>query len=715
MSKESYRYFAFISYSSKDQKVANRLQKQIETYRLPTVTRNELEKERGGKYPKRLKPLFRDMTDLGAGVLGKSILRELEDSKYLIVVCSPNSAQSDWVNQEIENFILMGRYERIILYIIDGVPNSGDPATEAFSPILRKKREYLKYDDYTAEENADRQARLHEILDSEGELKGVSITAEGKRIARLKVIARMLEVKPDDLIQRDKQRQRRIFWQSFSAIFAFLLIATFVGLHVWDKYYRIHVAYFTDYVERWGVPEGIFELEESQTLRRRYHYRIHTQNKRVLRLEHVNSVGTPMPVNNSELKDRPMIATYSYDKESGKLTRMDSLNRNGKVLLSYTYSKGNLNVVDLETIAESGDFKGSVLPATLSNVTSIDSDITAVTTKSEIGRIVYQRNDKGEITNASFYKKESTTPAKDADGIAGFKYGLDDLGRVVEKTYLDVEGKPCPTKNGVARRTYEYDEAGNLTVAKYWDQNGNLTFNEQGWMHCINTFNEKGNCENLAFFDAKGNLCLCVYSVAGYNATYDERGNMIECAYFGVDGEPCLHKDGVAGCKSTYDERGNMIECAFFGVDGKPCLCLEGYSRYVIEYDAEGTMVRTAFYGVNDEPLNSRILVNRVIPEFQAEQLGLMADDIFLFYNGNICDDAAQFINGRKLETGDQARKLVVLRGEEILEFDVSPGLLGAGIGATMLSEEKIRSVEAKYQEMLNNNEIEISEELKGE
>ncbi|MBO5436113.1 MAG: toll/interleukin-1 receptor domain-containing protein, partial [Thermoguttaceae bacterium] len=106
--KEAYRYFAFISYSSNDEKYAKVLQKKIETYRLPTVIHKELNERWEGNFPKRLKPIFRDRTDLPAAPLGTSLLRELEDSRYLIVVCSPRSAQSEWVNREVENFILMG-------------------------------------------------------------------------------------------------------------------------------------------------------------------------------------------------------------------------------------------------------------------------------------------------------------------------------------------------------------------------------------------------------------------------------------------------------------------------------------------------------------------------------------------------------------------------------------------------------------------------------
>ena len=179
---------------------------------MPVVLRNELEAANGKKYPQFVKPLFRDMTDLSAGLLGKSILRELEDSRFLLLICSPDSAQSEWVNQEVENFILLGRYERIIPYIIEGTPNSGDPATECFPPILRKKREFIAYSHLTPEENAERQSKLHAALDDiHYELKGISLSGEGPRVSRLKVIARMLEVAPDTIIQRDKQRQKKRF------------------------------------------------------------------------------------------------------------------------------------------------------------------------------------------------------------------------------------------------------------------------------------------------------------------------------------------------------------------------------------------------------------------------------------------------------------------------------------------------------------------------
>jgi len=40
-----------------------------------------------------------DALELAGGVLAKEIETALQQSKFLIVICSPNSAQSPWVNK----------------------------------------------------------------------------------------------------------------------------------------------------------------------------------------------------------------------------------------------------------------------------------------------------------------------------------------------------------------------------------------------------------------------------------------------------------------------------------------------------------------------------------------------------------------------------------------------------------------------------------------
>ena len=238
----TYRNYAFIAYSALDSKAVKKICRKIETYRLPNGIREMAKTAAGKETPKYIHPLFLDGPEFALmnspGTPSSMLLKMLEDSKYLIVICSPNCAKSEWANQAIEDFILMGRYERIILYIFDGVPNSGDPATECFPPILRKKREFIDYSYLSSEENEKRHAELNALLDGVDELRGVSLAGNGEKTSRLLIISRMLEINPNMVtcyrIGFTHQRRLRIFRLSIFALSLIILIII-LGLWIWNR------------------------------------------------------------------------------------------------------------------------------------------------------------------------------------------------------------------------------------------------------------------------------------------------------------------------------------------------------------------------------------------------------------------------------------------------------------------------------------------------
>ena len=130
--KEGYKYFAFISYSHRDKKTVKKLQRRLESYHLPSAL-----KKSNPNLPKNLKPVFIDELDLVAkGTLKTALQDNLRRSNYLIVICSPSSAKSPYVNDEVKYFIDSGRTDHIIPLIAEGVPHSGDPLTECFMPAI---------------------------------------------------------------------------------------------------------------------------------------------------------------------------------------------------------------------------------------------------------------------------------------------------------------------------------------------------------------------------------------------------------------------------------------------------------------------------------------------------------------------------------------------------------------------------------------------------
>ena len=128
-----YKYFAFISYNSKDTAWGKKLQKKLEHYKLPSTLCSEHGWER-----KPIKPVFFAPTDIQPGGLSNELQERLKASQHLIVICSPNSAKSEWVGKEIEFFYNLGRTNNIHFFIVEGTPHSGNPDTECFNPVIDK-------------------------------------------------------------------------------------------------------------------------------------------------------------------------------------------------------------------------------------------------------------------------------------------------------------------------------------------------------------------------------------------------------------------------------------------------------------------------------------------------------------------------------------------------------------------------------------------------
>lgn len=189
-------YDAFISYSHRDLKWGRWVQERMERYRLPKALRKET-----GEPGQRMK-IFRDQTDLAGVELQSSLQHELENSRHLIVICSPNSAASPWVNEEIRYFKSLGRGDSIIPFIVDGEPESGNPETECFPEELRNETGH------------------HYI--------GANIREIGKEKALLKVISVCLGVRFDRLADREQKRRRRTALIAGGTVF--LVTALFVGM-----------------------------------------------------------------------------------------------------------------------------------------------------------------------------------------------------------------------------------------------------------------------------------------------------------------------------------------------------------------------------------------------------------------------------------------------------------------------------------------------------
>ena len=208
---EQRRYCAFISYRhyTPDKEVAQRLHSLIENYTIPSALRGE----EGLKHPGRV---FRDQEELPLSAdLGKDIETALDNSDWLICVCSPRYLQSRWCMRELEYFIERRGRERVLAVLAEGEPQ------DAFPDLLCKGK--------------DADGNEIDIEPLAADVRSATLQGSLKKLKKekLRILAPMLGTTFDGLYMRQKRRARR----NIAAIACAALVAAggFMGYYNYQQ------------------------------------------------------------------------------------------------------------------------------------------------------------------------------------------------------------------------------------------------------------------------------------------------------------------------------------------------------------------------------------------------------------------------------------------------------------------------------------------------
>ncbi len=216
MSEATYKYFAFISYSRMDSKAAKWLQHRLEWFRFPLKLVSQPSQP---LHPKYIRPVYRDKTSLEVdhAHYWENIKKALSQSRYLIVLCSPEAALSGPVDKEVRYFLSgTGRQDAlpaVVPVILKGNVGTRDES-ECLCPALLETGGLITG------------RNLPTMVPDKGELE-----KDGWENGFTGVASYLLQLKRDAL--RDhcgrEERKRAIRFRMLSGIFALLSVLAVAG------------------------------------------------------------------------------------------------------------------------------------------------------------------------------------------------------------------------------------------------------------------------------------------------------------------------------------------------------------------------------------------------------------------------------------------------------------------------------------------------------
>ena len=217
MEQKEYKYDAFISYrhTELDKFVAEKVHRLLETFRVPRIANTTKKIKKTTK----INRVFRDKDELPLGSnLADHITLALNQSKFLIVICSPRTPDSIWVQKEIETFISLHGITRILAVLVEGEPH------ESFPSKLRFIENEVILPDGTVE------IVKQDIEPLAADIRGKNKKDVYRKLKKelLRLVAPIIGCSYDDLKQRHKERRtRRILITTGLAAAFFLLFGSF--------------------------------------------------------------------------------------------------------------------------------------------------------------------------------------------------------------------------------------------------------------------------------------------------------------------------------------------------------------------------------------------------------------------------------------------------------------------------------------------------------
>lgn len=409
---------------------------------------------------------------------------------------------------------------------------------------------------------------------------------------------------------KDIRKKIEVYWETgswkrktykkFFMIAVSLVVAIIVGagIYIWD-FNRTKVYYYKDYVEQWGIPQGIYELSSKEFEHREKAYKFTEKQRKTIDVQLVNNKGNVISDNESEHRDRGVNMKISYTSE-GKAAAVTYMNQFNHPLYRKEFKNNYIIFTYGDNITE------RFLPKELSDcyVRLEDENVT----KGKISRYKVEYDENGYVKTIHYANRDNRLIG-DQFGIYGKEFLYDEKGRIIEERFLGVNDSLKAMPWGLAYKEKKYDDRGNWIETSYFDQKGKPAMDVKDGIFVYSLeYDKYGNLSALYYRNPDGSLMIPkkenMYGYAGVKFEYDDKGNRVRDMFIGMDGMPSVANTGVASIKREYDENGYICMQSGYNLEGKPTPDKnEGNYSILLKNDSVGHILEATYLDEEGKPM----------------------------------------------------------------------------------------------------------------
>lgn len=329
--------------------------------------------------------------------------------------------------------------------------------------------------------------------------------------------------------------------------------------------------YYADYVWCNGVPVGIFPLTIEEMNDHSTHYEFIYQQGKVIAVEHKNVAGELINETHEDRLNRAAKMELSYVEGTVDIIMFSDAENTRLFAMDYSPNLGSVEYKDPYDLDEVFYLPADVTNIDIYNWSTRNDRNNASAAYSEIKKItITQRNDVGAEETVRFTDGDSIY--EDANGVRGYNYSYDNLGRVKEVEYIydqgSLESVLYPTLHTDAiKDNVELETIDSRVRRRRYYYDGIYLVTRHDILMC-------------------GDVCV-------RNYLYDDNGNCIEVQTQTMTGDPWADSFGVVTGKYEYDEASRLIRISYYNMDDKLVCGGKGFAVIEHSYDELGRLAET--------------------------------------------------------------------------------------------------------------------------